>query len=112
MNFPCGVASNQNVGNFKPPILPVSTIKMIFPPSMLFLANLSGCHAKMPIGPFSSMRLIILLKRGRPGTLAVLLSMYSSITSKFSLIANSLNSVICDSMDKTCRSSSSVDFLA
>ena len=48
MNLPCGVASNQNVGNFRSVILPVSTRYMIFPPSTELRASLSGCQAKIP----------------------------------------------------------------
>ncbi|OHA21575.1 MAG: hypothetical protein A2W52_01885 [Candidatus Taylorbacteria bacterium RIFCSPHIGHO2_02_49_25] len=55
MNKPCGVGSNQKVGNLRDLIKPRSTKWIIFPPSTLFLANLSGCHEIIPSAlPFSS----------------------------------------------------------
>src|SRR3989338_2008437 len=48
MNKPCGVASNQKVGNFRERIKPRSTKWIIFPPSTELRANLSGCHETIP----------------------------------------------------------------
>jgi hypothetical protein len=62
MNLPCGVGSNQNVGDFSALIFPVSIKKIIRPPSMLFLANLSGCHAKIPSASPLSIRAIKLTR--------------------------------------------------
>ncbi|OGM14108.1 hypothetical protein A3D84_03310 [Candidatus Woesebacteria bacterium RIFCSPHIGHO2_02_FULL_42_20] len=45
-----------------------------------------------------------------PGALAVFASVINSVTVNFSLLANSLSSAICASIDKTCLSFSSVDF--
>ena len=85
--------------------------KIIRPPSMLFLANLSGCHAKIPSASPLSIRLSISLKIGLPGSLAVCDSRKVAAIKRFSRKANSFNSVSCASNDKTCLSSSSVDFL-
>src|SRR3989338_649015 len=55
INKPCGVGSNQKVGNLRERIKPRSTKWIIFPPSTLFLANLSGCQEIIPSAlPFSS----------------------------------------------------------
>jgi len=54
MNLPCGVVSHQKVGNFSLAIFPVSSKYIIFPPSTLFLANLSGYYAKIPLVSFAS----------------------------------------------------------
>ncbi|MFA4818647.1 MAG: hypothetical protein WC621_02270 [Patescibacteria group bacterium] len=111
INLPCGVGSNQNVGDFSALIFPVSIRKITRPPSMLFLANLSGCHAKIPSASPLSIRLSISLKIGLPGSLAVCDSRKVAAIKRFSRKANSFNSVSCASNDKTCLSSSSVDFL-
>ncbi|MBT5016077.1 hypothetical protein HN748_06105 [Candidatus Peregrinibacteria bacterium] len=80
---------------------------------MLFLANLSGCHAKIPtFSLLASIKEIISLKIGLPGALAVLLSMNSFAITRFSFRANSCNSVTCASIESTCLSSSSVDLRA
>ena len=50
------------------------------------------------------------LKMGRPGDLAVLDSEKVATISSFSLMANSMSSATCASMDKTCLSFSSVLF--
>ncbi|OGM23130.1 hypothetical protein A2865_04615 [Candidatus Woesebacteria bacterium RIFCSPHIGHO2_01_FULL_39_17] len=47
----------------------------------------------------------------RPGTLAVFASVINSVMVRFSLLANSLSSAIWASIDNTCLSFSSVDFL-
>src|SRR3990167_5837520 len=49
---------------------------------------------------------------GRPGTLADCFSINSWAMCRFSLLANSRNSVSCPSIDKTCLSSTSVDLRA
>src|SRR3989344_5536506 len=59
---------------------------MICPPSTEFLANLSGCHAKIPIASPASILFNISAKTGRPGALAVCFSTKISITSMFCFI--------------------------
>src|SRR3989344_3117025 len=71
---------------------------------MLFLANLSGCHAKIPSASFFSMLATISLKISLPGSLAVLLSTNSRTIFRFSFLAYSRNSNICASILKTCLS--------
>src|SRR3989338_1169369 len=71
MNFPCGVASNQNVGNFSATIFKVSTKYMTLPPSILFLAKRSGFHAKIPEATPFSISPSISLNTSRPGSFAV-----------------------------------------
>ena len=93
MNLPCGVVSHQKVGNFSSAIFPVSSKYIIFPPSTLFLANLSGCHAKIPLASFASIRRSISLNTEWPGALAVCFSTNISTTSTFSLRASDFNSV-------------------
>src|SRR3989338_7419249 len=86
---------------------------MICPPSMLFLANLSGCHAIKPIGSLLSWTLLIIsLKISRPGFFALFDSIKVSAISIFSRLANSANSASWASMLIICRSSSSVDLRA
>ncbi|MDD5290673.1 MAG: hypothetical protein PHZ04_01005 [Patescibacteria group bacterium] len=99
------------MGNLRKFIFSLSIKKIIFPPSTELRASLSGCHAKIPLASPFSILSSILLKTGRPGSLAVCDSRKVSITLNRSLSANSSNSVSWDSNDKTCLSSSSVDFL-
>src|SRR3989344_1191613 len=109
MNLPCGVGSNQNVGNFSVVILPVSARYITLPPSTLLRANLSGFHAKIPCAVPFSISPSIVLKIGRPGSFALWLSSYSRTMNRFCCLANSRSSVSCASMLKTWRSSSSLD---
>src|SRR3989344_4237715 len=111
MNLPCGVVSHQKVGNFSSAIFPVSSKYIIFPPSTELRARRSGCHAKIPLASFASIRRSISLNTGRPGALAVCFSTKISTTSICSLTANSLSSASWSEMLLTCRSSVSVDFL-
>src|SRR3989344_302095 len=111
INFPCGVVSHQKVGNFSSAIFPVSSKYIIFPPSTELRARRSGCHAKIPLASFASIRRSISLNTGRPGALAVCFSTKISTTSICSLTANSLSSASWSEMLLTCRSSVSVDFL-
>src|SRR3989338_7005489 len=112
MNKPCGVGSNQKVGNLRDLIKPRSTKWIIFPPSTLFLANLSGCHEIIPSAlPFSSNDNIS-ANFIRPGSLAVLASQSEATISNFSLAAYSWNSTSCASILKNFLSSSSVDFFS
>src|SRR3989344_4816761 len=48
INKPCGVGSNQKVGNLRDLIKPRSTKWIIFPPSTELRANLSGCQEIIP----------------------------------------------------------------
>src|SRR3989344_1993042 len=82
---------------------------MTRPPSILFLANLSGFHAKIPCAVPFSISPSISLKTTLPGSLAVLLSQNSFSTKRLFCLANSRSSVSCASIDKTWRSSSSDD---
>ncbi|OGZ37582.1 MAG: hypothetical protein A3I88_02940 [Candidatus Portnoybacteria bacterium RIFCSPLOWO2_12_FULL_39_9] len=79
---------------------------------MEFLANRSGCHAKIPSASPYPILFIISLKIGRPGILAVCDSINSLTTFRFSRSTNSFSSVIWASMERICLSGSSVDFLA
>ncbi|PIP24122.1 MAG: hypothetical protein COX35_02475 [Candidatus Nealsonbacteria bacterium CG23_combo_of_CG06-09_8_20_14_all_37_18] len=85
---------------------------MIFPPSTAFLANLSGCQLKIPSALPFSINDNISANFVRPGSLAVFASQSEATISSFSLAANSRNSASCDSMERTCRSSSSIDLRA
>src|SRR3989344_536184 len=76
---------------------------------MLFLANLSGFHAKIPCAVPFSISPSISLKTTLPGSLAVLLSQNSFSTKRLFCLANSRSSVSCASILKTWRSSSSDD---
>lgn len=78
---------------------------------MEFLAKRSGRHEKIPFASFFSIFLRTNSNCSLPGTLAVLASVINSETFKFYLLVNSLSSAICASIDKTCLSFSSVDFL-
>src|SRR3989338_1126367 len=85
---------------------------MILPPSTLLRASLSGCQASMPSALPRSICKSISLKIGRPGFFAVFASISSFTTVRFSRCARSLTSTSCASIDRTCLSSSSVDFRA
>src|SRR3989344_3519582 len=82
---------------------------MTRPPSILFLANLSGFHAKIPCAVPFSISPSISLKTTLPGSLAVLLSYNSFSTKRLFCLANSRSSVNCASIESTWRSSSSDD---
>src|SRR3989338_6293467 len=112
INLPCEVESHQKVGNFKLASFPVSRRQIIFPPSILFLARRSGCQERIESASPFSMHFIISLNTGRPGTLADCFSTNSRAMFRFSLLANSRNSVSCASILKTCLSSTSVDLRA
>src|SRR3989344_2052264 len=112
MNLPCGVDSNQNCGNLRASILLQSKKYIIFPPSMEFLANLSGCQAIIPLASLSSILSSMELNKGLPGIFADCFSIRTSTISRFSRLANSRNSVIWASIDRTCLSSTSVDLRA
>ncbi|OGN31701.1 MAG: hypothetical protein A3J01_02275 [Candidatus Yanofskybacteria bacterium RIFCSPLOWO2_02_FULL_45_18] len=85
---------------------------MICPPSTEFLANLSGCHAKIPVASPASIRFNISAKTGRPGFFAVCFSTKVSTTSMFSFLANSRNSANWSAILRICLSSLSVDLRA
>ncbi|OHA16411.1 MAG: hypothetical protein A2830_03005 [Candidatus Taylorbacteria bacterium RIFCSPHIGHO2_01_FULL_44_110] len=112
MNKPCGVGSNQNVGNFRERIKPRSTKWIIFPPSTELRARRSGCHEIIPSAFPLSINDNISANFIRPGSFAVFASQNEATISSFSLAAYSCNSTSCASIESTCRSSSSVDFLA
>ena len=65
---------------------------MMRPPSILFLANLSGCQARIPTPSMLSILLIITLNFSRPGFFALFDSVNSSRICRFSLRANSRSS--------------------
>ncbi|OGN05915.1 MAG: hypothetical protein A2750_01755 [Candidatus Yanofskybacteria bacterium RIFCSPHIGHO2_01_FULL_45_42] len=92
INNPCGVGSNQKQGNLRERIKPRSTKWIIFPPSTLFLANLSGCQEMMPSAFPLSINANISANLIRPGSFAVLASQSEATISSFSLAANSLSS--------------------
>ena len=72
INKPCGVASNQNVGNLRERIKPRSTKWIILPPSTELRVNLSGCHEIMPSAFPLSINDSISANLIRPGSLVVL----------------------------------------
>src|SRR3989339_1867977 len=84
---------------------------MICPPSTELRAKRSGFHARM-FPPKVSISFIILLNKGRPGTLADCFSTISAEISIFSRTAYSRNSVSWTSIERTCLSSTSVDLRA
>ena len=109
MNFPCGVDSNQKLGNFKPSNLFVSSKYIILPPSTELRARRSGCQERiLSASPFSIL-CNISLKIGLPGIFADCFSINSRAMSRFSLLAKSRNSCNCASIDNICLSSTSVD---
>src|SRR3990167_8685379 len=68
---PCGVGSNQWVGNLRERIKPRSTMCMIFPPSTELRARRSGGHDMMPSALPLSRNDSISANFIRPGSLAV-----------------------------------------
>ncbi|OGK64371.1 hypothetical protein A2313_01330 [Candidatus Roizmanbacteria bacterium RIFOXYB2_FULL_41_10] len=62
---------------------------MILPPSMEFLASLSGCQAKIPPASPLQIRSSISPNTVRPGSLAVFASLNEATIPSFSLAANS-----------------------
>src|SRR3989344_5846986 len=88
-------------------------IQLMLPPSIGFLASRSNFQQIMPCASPLCICSNIWLKIGRPGSLADWDS-YSGlpIISSPSRLANFFSSSICESIDKTCRSSDSEDLRA
>ena len=82
---------------------------MIFPPSSKLRASLSSFHERMAFASPRSMRASMSLKIGRPGSLALRLSVNVSTITKPSCRAIEFNSESWASMERNCLSSSSVD---
>src|SRR3989338_560952 len=108
---PCGVGSNQWVGNLRERIRPRSTIWIILPPSTELRANLSGCQDMIPSAFPHSMNDSISANFIRPGSFAVFASQNEATISNFSLAEYSCSSASCASMLRTWRSSDSLLFL-
>src|SRR5258708_19427076 len=83
--------------------------QMMERPSTGFLARRSSFQHMMRAASPRYSRCIMSLKTGRPGSLADFDSVRISAMGKFSFAASSCNSRVCDSMERTCRSSASDD---
>src|SRR5258708_38772347 len=83
--------------------------QMMERPSTGFLARRSSFQHMMRAASPRYSRCIMSLKTGRPGSLADFDSVKTSTMGKFSFAASSCNSRVCDSMERTCRSSASDD---
>ncbi len=112
-NFSLGLSVNLYPYVLISMSLPTSMRSTILPRSPAFLDMRSGAHVSMPLNFPDFISSTILLNTGLcPVSLAECDSFFISVMSSFSLSARRSISLICESMESTCCSSDSVDFLA